>query len=144
MALALALSGCSGSPKSNQDSTVSIGPQDVSVINSTLTFECTDVNENFYYLYFGIQMKNNSDQTITNDNVNSLKLEAGLLNINGLGREETTDFRVSQSGIEPGANGLLAFTLRPAPYFEWKSLDIAIDGNKVYDEPISISKSICP
>lgn len=143
MALALALSGCSSFPKSNQDSTVGIGPQDVSVINSTLSFECEKVDKYFYYLYFGIQMKNNSDKTITNDNVNSLKLEAGLLNINDLGRLETTDFAVSQSGIEPGATGLLAFYLNPSPNLEWKSLDITIDGAKVYDQPISLSKSIC-
>lgn len=121
LAVALALSGCSSSPSSNQDSKVGIGSQDVSLLNSTLSFECTDVNEYFYYLYFGIQMKNNSGQTITNNNIDSLKLEAGLLNINGLGREETTEFVVSQSGIEPGATGLLAFTLRPAPYMEWYS-----------------------
>ena len=144
LTLASALSGCSSSPDQNQDSTMGIRSQDVSLLNSTLSFQCTDLNEYFYSLYFGIQMKNNSNQTISNDNIKSLKMVAGLLNVNGLGREETTEFVVAQSGIEPGGTGLLAFSLQPAPYFEWQSLDISINGKKIYDNAISISTSICP
>ena len=144
IALSLFVTGCTSSPNSNQDSTVGIGPKDVSLLNSTLSFQCSDKNDYFYSVYFGISVKNNSDQTITNENIDFLKLEAGLLNVNGMGRLETSKLLVSQNGVEPGGTGLLAFYLAPSIGIEWQSLDISIDGEKVYDQPISISESLCP
>ena len=144
IALCLFLTGCASSPNSNQDSTVGLGPKDVSLLNSTLSFQCSDKNEYFYSVYFGISVKNNSDQTITNEDIDLLKLEAGLLNVNGMGRLETSEFLVSQNGVEPGGTGLLAFYLAPSIGIEWRSLDISIDGTKVYNQPISVSESLCP
>jgi hypothetical protein len=144
IALSLLVTGCTSSPNSNQDSKTGIGPNDVSLLNSTLSFQCSDKNEYFYSVYFGISVKNNSDQTITNEDIKFLKLEAGLFNVNGMGRLETKEFLVSQNGIEPGGTGLLAFYLAPSIGIEWRSLDISIDGTKVYDQPISVSESLCP
>lgn len=142
--LSLVVTGCASSPNSNQESTMGIGPRDLSLLNSTLSFQCSDKNEYFYSVYFGISAKNNSGQTITNEDIKVLKLEAGLLNVNGIGRLETTEFLLSQDGIEPGETGLLAFYLAPSPGIEWQSLDISIDGTNVYDQTISISENQCP
>lgn len=61
-----------------------------------------------------------------------------------MGRLEASEFLVSQNGVEPGGTGLLAFYLAPSIGIEWRSLDISIDGTKVYDQPISVSESQCP
>ena len=144
IALSLVVTGCASSPNSNQESTIGIGPKDLSILNSTLSFQCSGKNEYFYSVYFGISVKNNSGQTITNEDIKVLKLKAGLLNVNGMGRLETKEFLLSQDGIKPGETGLLAFYLAPSPGIEWQSLDISIDGTKVYDQSISISENQCP
>jgi hypothetical protein len=144
IALCLVLTGCASSPNLNQDSKESLGPKDLSLLNSTLSFQCSDKNEYFYSVYFGISVKNNSSQTITNEDIKALNLEAGLLNVNGMGRLETTEFLLSQNGIDSGETGLLAFYLAPSIGIEWQSLDISIDGTNVYDQAISISENQCP
>lgn len=142
--LSLVVTGCATSPSSNQESTIGVVPKDLSLLNSTLSFQCSDKNEYFYSVYFGISVKNNSGQTITNEDIKALNLEAGLLNVNGVGRLETTEFLLSQNGIESGETGLLAFYLAPSIGIEWQSLDISIDGTNVYDQTISISENQCP
>jgi hypothetical protein len=144
IASSLFVTGCTSSLNSNQDSTEGIGPSDVSLLNSTLSFECASKNEYLYAVYFGISLKNNSNQTITNEDLKFLKLEAGLLNVNGIGRSKASSFALQKNGIQPGGTGLLAFVMSISVGIEWRSLDISIDGKKVYDQPISISESLCP
>lgn len=144
LAISLVLSGCAVSSNSNQDSSAGIGSKDVWLLDSTLEFECADKNDYYYNVYFGISFKNNSNQTITKEDINVLKIEATLRNVNGLGRLDTTDFLLSQDDVKPGENGFLAFALSLSPDIKWESLEISINESKVYDQPVSISESICP
>ena len=137
------LSGCSNTGTASSEPSVIDSPEKITFLESSLEFECTDKNEYFYTMYFGINLKNDTGQTITNENLDSMNLEAGLLNINGLGRVDTKDFAVPSNGIESGKSGLLAFSLIPSLGFEWKSFDISRNGNKLYEEPVRVSESLC-
>jgi hypothetical protein len=84
-----------------------------------------------------------SDQKITNENLDIFNLEASLLNVNGMGRANA-DLLVPQIGIEPGEYGPLYFYISTiTSYFEWKSFDVLMKGTSVYSTPVSISGSLC-
>jgi len=143
----LLMSGCSKSSGANQEALGSVGPKDIFFLDSEPQIECTDTHltasDEFYDMAITIQIRNDSDQKMTNKNVDSLNMEAGLLNVNGRGRSDA-DFLVSRNGIEPGEYGQLYFYFNYiASYFEWKSFDVSINGSKVYDVPVSISRSLC-
>jgi len=134
------VSGCS---TSNTDSSVIEQPEKITFLENTLNFECTDRNESFYSLYFGVTIKNETEQVITNENLKSIKLEAELLNINDIGREVSREFLAPANGIEPGKSGLLAFNLNPSLGFEWKSVDIFSQGKRVLEKQVYISENLC-
>ena len=149
MITTLLMSGCSKSSDANQDALGSVGPKDILFLDSKPQIECTDTHLSasgefeFYDIAMTIQVRNDSDQKMTNKNIDSLNMEAGLLNVNGRGRADA-DFLVSRNGIEPGEYGQLYFYFNYiTSYFEWKSFDVSINGSKIYDVPVSISGSLC-
>jgi len=143
----LLLAGCSKSDATNLDASGSLGPQDIYFLKSEPVIECGDTDRtaagDYYDLGITINIRNDSDQKITNENLGVLNLEASLLNVNGLGRIDA-ELLVPQIGIEPGELGPLYFYISYiTSYYEWKSFDILMKGVSVYSTPVSISGSLC-
>jgi hypothetical protein len=143
----LLLAGCSKSDATNLDASGSVGPKDIYFLKSKPVIECADTSRtastDYYDLAITINIRNDSDQKITNQNLDILNLEASLLNVNGRGRADA-ELLVPQIGIEPGEFGPLYFYIPTiTSYIEWKSFDILMKGTSVYSTPVSISGSLC-
>jgi hypothetical protein len=143
----LLLAGCSKPNATNLDALENSGPKDIYFLKSKPVIECADTSRtasnDYYDLAITIDIRNDSDQKITNENLDIFNLEASLLNVNGMGRADA-DLLVPQIGIEPGEYGPLYFYISTiTSYFEWKSFDVLMKGTSVYSTPVSISGSLC-
>jgi len=143
----LLIAGCSNSDATSLEAQGSLGPKDIYFLKSEPVIECGDTDRtaggDYYDLGITIDIRNDSDQKITNENLNVLNLEASLLNVNGMGRTDA-ELLVPQIGIESGEFGPLYFYFSTiTSYIEWKSFDILMNGANVYSKPVSISGSLC-